>query len=171
MLRLCFRFIRAINSESEPERISLALCFGMMAGALPFLSPINLLVLFLVLCLRVNVSAFIIGTVLFSGLAYLLDPLFHITGKGLLTMGALEGLWTSLYNVTFFRLVNFNNTIVMGSFFISMVLFVPGFLVFNMLIKSYRESALAYFTNIGVVRAITSSNLYRAYSTFRGARG
>jgi uncharacterized protein (TIGR03546 family) len=139
-----------------------------MAGFLPFLSPINILVLFLALFLRINLSAFIVGTIFFSGVAYLLDPLFHIMGKGLLTFAALEGLWTLLYNAVIFRLINFNNTIVMGSFFFSIVLFIPVFLIFNKLIRSYRESVLEYFTNIAIVRAITNSNLYRAYSAFRG---
>lgn len=169
MLRLCFKLIRAVNSETAPERISLALCLGMTAGVLPFLSPINLLVLFIVLLLRVNISAFIVGVLFFSAVAYLLDPLFHIIGKGLLTTGSLEGLWTFFYNISIFRIINFNNTIVMGSLFISAVLFVPAFFIFNSLIRSYRESVLAYFTKLTIVRAITNSNIYRAYSAFKGA--
>jgi len=168
MLRLCFRLIRAINSETSPERISLALCLGLTAGVLPFLSPINLLVLFLVFILRINISAFIVGTFIFSAVAYLCDPLFHIIGKGLLTLGSLEGLWTYFYNITIFRLINFNNTIVMGSLFIAIILFIPAFFVFNRLIRSYRESVLAYFTQLRVVRVVMNSNLYRAYSAFRG---
>ncbi len=169
MLRLCFRLIRAVNSETSPERISLALCLGLVAGLLPFLSPINLVVLLLVFILRINISAFIVGVIIFSAVAYLFDPIFHILGKALLTLGSLEGLWTYLYNTTVFRLINFNNTIVMGSLFASIVLFVPAFFVFNELIRRYRESVLAYFTNLRIVRAITSSSLYRAYSAFKGA--
>ncbi len=169
MLRLCFRLIRAVNSETSPERISLALCLGLIAGLLPFLSPINLVVLLLVFILRINISAFIVGAIIFSAVAYLFDPVFHMLGKGLLTLGSLEGFWTYLYNTTVFRLINFNNTIVMGSLFASIVLFVPAFFVFNELIRRYRESVLAYFTNLRIVRAITSSSLYRAYSAFKGA--
>ncbi len=171
MLRLCFRLIRAINSETSPERISLALCLGLVAGFLPFLSPINLLVLFLVFILRINISAFIVSTLVFSAVAYFLDPLFHIIGKGLLTLGALEGFWTYFYNITIFRLSNFSNTIVMGSLFTAAVLFIPAFFVFNRLIRSYRESVLAYFTQLRVVRVVTDSNLYRAYSVFRRMGG
>jgi len=171
MLRLCFRLIRAINSETSPERISLALCLGLTAGVLPFLSPINLLVLFLLFILRINISAFIVGTVVFSAVAYFFDPLFHIIGKGLLTLGSLEGIWTYFYNTSIFRLINFNNTIVMGSLIVSIVLFVPAFFVFNKLICSYRESVVAYVTKLKIVRVITSSNFYRAYSAFKGVRG
>ena len=169
MLRLCFRLIRAINSGSSPERISLALCLGLTAGVLPFLSPINLLVLFLVFILRINVSAFIVGTLFFSAVAYLFYPLFHVIGKGLLTLGSLEGLWTYFYNTTIFRLSNFNNTIVMGSLFVSLFLFIPAFFIFNISIKKYRESVLAWFTGLSVVRVVTNSNFYRAYCAFRGA--
>ncbi|MSQ77432.1 MAG: TIGR03546 family protein [Nitrospiraceae bacterium] len=80
----------------------------------------------------------------FSGLAYLLDSVFHRIGLAVLTAGPLEGLWTAFYNSTLWRLERFNNSIVMGSLVVSLVLFVPFYLLSNKLILKYREHFLAW---------------------------
>ena len=66
MLRAIAKLLKALNSESNPVQISLAFCFALIAGFTPLLSLHNLLVLFLVLILRVNLSAFILGLGVFS---------------------------------------------------------------------------------------------------------
>ncbi len=144
MIRAAYKLLQVISSETEPGQISLGFAFALIAGFTPLVSLHNLLVLFLILVLRVNLSAFFLGLAFFSGLAYLLDPVFHRVGLAALTAGPLEGLWTSLYNSTLWRLERFNNSIVMGSLIISMALFVPFYLLSNALILKYREHFLAW---------------------------
>ena len=144
MIRAAYKLIRIIGSETEPGQISLGFAFALVAGFTPVVSLHNLLVLFLILVLRVNLSAFLLGLAFFSGMAYLLDPLFHRIGLAALTAGSLEGLWTALYNSTLWRLERFNNSIVMGSLIVSLLLFVPLYLVSNRLILKYREHFLAW---------------------------
>ena len=114
MLKTLAKLLRVLNSETEPGQISLGLCFALVAGLTPLWSLHNIVVLFCVLVLRVNLSAFLVSLPVFSAFAYLLDPLFHAIGLPLLTSGSLEPLWTSLYNSTLWRLERFNNSIVMG---------------------------------------------------------
>ena len=170
MIRMIAKLLKVLNSEAEPSQISLAFCFSMVIGLTPLYSLHNLLVIFLVLILRVNLSAFLLGWVFFSGLAYLLDPVFHRIGLFLLTASSLEGIWTYLYNLTIFRLENFNNTIVMGSLFFSIVLFVPLYVVLNLLIRKYREHFLAWIQKTRVMQAFKASKLYGAYQTVSGWR-
>lgn len=144
MIRSVYKLLRVISSETEPGQISLGFAFALIAGFTPLLSLHNLLVLFLILVLRVNLSAFFLGLAFFSGVAYLLDPLFHRIGLAVLTAGSLEGLWTALYNSTLWRLERFNNSIVMGSLIVSLLLFVPLYLASNRLILKYREHLLAW---------------------------
>lgn len=144
MIRSVYKLLRVISSETEPGQISLGFAFALIAGFTPLLSLHNLLVLFLILVLRVNLSAFFLGLAFFSGVAYLLDPLFHRIGLAVLTTGSLEGLWTALYNSTLWRLERFNNSIVMGSLIVSLLLFVPLYLASNRLILKYREHLLAW---------------------------
>ncbi|RLB11197.1 MAG: DUF2062 domain-containing protein [Deltaproteobacteria bacterium] len=171
MIRMIAKLLKVLNSETEPAQISLALCFSMIMGFTPLYSLHNILAVLLVLILRVNLSAFILGWAFFSGLAYLLDPLFHQIGLVLLTLSALEGLWTSLYNITLFRLENFNNSIVMGSLFLSLVFFVPLYLILNLTIRKYREHILAWIQKTRIMQAFKASKIYSVYQTVSGWRG
>ena len=54
-MRLILKLIKVLNSETEPSQISLGLCFGLIAGLTPVLSPHNIIVLFMVtLALVIN---------------------------------------------------------------------------------------------------------------------
>jgi uncharacterized protein (TIGR03546 family) len=168
MLRALARLLKVLNSESDPSQVSLAFCFAMVAGLTPLMSLHNLLILLLVLILKVNLSAFILGFLLFSGVACLLDPLFHLLGLSVLTAASLEGLWTTLYNLPLFRLENFNNSIMMGSLLFSISLFIPLYLITKWLIVNYREHLLAWVKKFKLIQMLEASKLYKIYTSLSG---
>lgn len=168
MLDIFARFLKVLNSETEPGQISLALALAMIAGFTPLLSLHNLLIVLLVLVLRVNISAFIVGLTVFTGLAYLLDPLFHQTGYSVLNNEALKELWTAMYNNSIWRLERFNNTIVMGSLLFSLLAFVPFVLTVNYLIVRYRTSLLQWVEKLRIVKLIKGSKFYSIYQSLSG---
>ncbi len=171
MIKLLAKTLRILNSETDPYQISLALCLAMVAGFSPLMSLHNVVVFFLVFVLRVNLSTFLLSWALFSGLAYLLDPLFHVTGLAILTAGPLEGLWTALYNMPLFRIERFNNSVLMGSLLISLVLFLPLYLVTNRAIIRYRQSVLVWVRSTRVMQMIQLSKFYQAYTSFKTIGG
>jgi len=171
MLRAIAKLLKVLNSESEPGQVSMALCLSMIAGLTPLYSLHNLLVLFLALLLRVNLSAFILGLAFFTGVAYLLDPVFHWIGLALLTTGPLEGLWTTLYNSTLWRIERFNNSVLLGSLLFSLFLFFPFYLLLNQLIRKYRENVLEWVRKTRIMKAFMASKLYRAYQSVSGWGG
>ena len=171
MLRLIAKFLKILNSDADPGQISLAFCFAMVAGLTPLLSLHNLFVLLLVFILRVNLAAFLLGLALFTGVAYLLDPLFHLLGLAVLTAASLEGLWTSLYQSVWWRLEYFNNSIVMGSLVFSVGLFVPVLLLTNLLIRRYRQHVLAWVQKTKIMQMFKASKLYQTYETLSAWRG
>jgi uncharacterized protein (TIGR03546 family) len=166
MLRATAKLLTVLNSETEPGQISLALAFSLVVGLTPLWSLHNLLVLLIVLLLRVNLSAFLLGTAFFSGVAYLLDPFFHRLGLAVLMAPSLEGLWTSLYNSTLWRIERFNNSIVMGSLLASLALFVPTVLAVNWAIRKYRERVLAKIKKLRVVQALTATRFFQMYRSY-----
>jgi len=168
MLRLLANLLRVLNSESDPGQISLAFCFAMVAGLTPFWNLHNLLVLLLVLLIRVNLSAFLVGLMFFSGVAYLLDPLFNRIGLAILTTDSLEGLWTSLYHSTLWRIERFNNTIVMGSLSFSLVAFIPLYLLSNLGIRRYRAHVLAWVERTRLMQILKASRFYSLYQSVSG---
>lgn len=164
MLDPIIKLLKALNSETEPAQISLALVLGMIAGFTPFWSLHNLLVLLLVMILRVNVSAFVAGLGLFSLLAYALDPMFHKLGHYVLTLDSLKATWTSMYNSTLWRVENFSNTIVMGSLLFSLLLFIPGHYIFKWLIVKYRDTVVAFLSKSKAIQFLKASKIYSVYS-------
>jgi len=171
MLQAIAKLFKVLNSESEPGQISMAFCFSMIAGFTPFWSLHNILVLLLVLIIRVNLSTFFLGLVFFTGVAYLLDPLFHRIGLAVLTADPLKGLWTVLYSSTIWRIERFNNSVLMGSLITSLVLFIPVYIFMNMMIRQYRVHILGWVRKTRVMKAFTASKLYRAYESVSGWRG
>ncbi len=163
MLAMIAKILKILNSEADPFQISVALGLSMITGFLPLFTPLNLVVLLLVLVLRVNISSYLLGSAFFAGVAWFLDPLFHRIGLFVLTAVPLEGLWTAFYNTVIGRLQRFNNSVVMGSFVFSVVFFVPLVLLVNALIRRYRDHILVWVKKSRIMRVITASKLYSLY--------
>lgn len=159
-----------MNSESEPGQISLAFCFALIAGFTPTLSLHNLLILFIVLILRVNFSGFMLAFGFFSGIAYLIDPVFNFIGLKALTTASLNGIWTSMYNTTIWRMERFNNTIVIGSIIFSLVFFIPLYFASNFAIRKYREHLLAWVKKTRIIQIISSTKFYKMYHSLSELR-
>lgn len=170
MIKLLAKLLRVLNSETDPGQISLGLCFAMIAGLTPLVSLHNFIVVLLVLVLRVNLSAFLLGLALFTGIAYLLDPLFHRLGLAVLTAPSLADLWTSLYQSVWWRLEHFNNSIVMGSLMFSVAMFVPVLLLSNLLIRRYRQYVMAWVEKTRIMQMFKASKLYQTYETLSSWR-
>jgi len=163
MIQLIANLLKLLNSEAEPDQISLALCLAMVLGFTPLFSLHNLLILLAVCVVRVNLSAFLLGWAVFSGMAWLLEPLFHGLGNWILTLPTMEGTWTALYNIALFRLARFNNTVVMGSLITSLALFVPLLMVLNRLITAYRAHLLAWVDKSRLMQIFKASKIYDVY--------
>ena len=168
MIKMIAKFFKVLNSETEPGQISMAFCLAMILGLTPLMSLHNLVVILLMLVVRVNLSACILGWLFFSGIAYILDPLFNLIGLAVLTTKGIEGLWTSLYNITLFRLAKFNNSIVMGSFLFSLIFFIPLYFLFNQIIRKYRVYVLEWVQKTRLMKAFKANKIYKAYQAVSG---
>jgi uncharacterized protein (TIGR03546 family) len=171
MIELIARLVKVLNSETEPAQISLAACFAMIMGFTPLWSLHNALVLLLVLILRVNLSTFIVAWGMFSVLAFMLDPVFHSIGLAILTAKPLIPIWTACYNNIWLRLDNFNNTVTMGSLFVSLVLFGPLLLVLNYGIRHYRDHVLSWMKRTRIAQMLAASKFYQIYQAVSGWGG
>jgi len=168
MLRALAKTVKVLNSDADPLQIALALSLSLVAGLTPLSSLHNIAVLFLVLVLRVNLSSFLLGLMVFGGMAYALDPLFHAVGLKALRAEALQGLWTAMYNSTLWRLERFNNTVLMGSLLVSLALFVPVFILSRFAVLRYRERALVWIRKTRLVRMLKASKFYNLYQSAKG---
>jgi uncharacterized protein (TIGR03546 family) len=167
MIQAVIKVLKVLNSETHPYQISLGLCFSVVVAFTPKFSIHNLVILFLILFFRINLSAFLLGGFLFSGIGYFLDPLFHKIGLALLTAPWLDRLWTAFYNATMWRVEEFNNTVVMGSLFSALVLFIPLYFLFNKIVLYYRKHVYAHVQKLKIMKAIKGNDLYRRYQSLK----
>lgn len=165
MLQQLAKLLKALNAETAPWQISLAFVLALVMGFTPLFSLHNLLVLLLALVLRVNLSAFILALGFFSGMAYLLDPLFIRVGESLLLKPELKGFWTGLYQNDFWRLAHFNHTLTLGSAVVSLALSLPLFFLFRWLIVKYRSHVLAWVRRSHMMQVLKASKLFKLYQT------
>jgi uncharacterized protein (TIGR03546 family) len=158
------KLLKVLNSDDNPAQVALALVFALIMGLTPLMSPHNILILLLVLVIRVNLSFFILGFALFSGLAYALDPISVRLGADILQAASLEGLWTSLYQSSFWRFMAYNNTLVMGSFCLSLILALPIYWAAVWTITRYREKVRAKLAQTRLMLFVKSTRLFELYN-------
>lgn len=168
MLTLLARLFKAINSDASPGQVAFAFALAMIVGFTPFWSFLNLFVLLIVLLVRINISAFLFGSVIFSMVGYLIDPLSASLGETILTNPELRETWTELYQNEWARVSAFNNTIAMGGFVIALILLLPVTIISRLLILQYRHRLLAYVNRLKIVQVLKASKFWALYTTFAG---
>lgn len=167
-MALLARLLKALNSEAAPWQIALAIVLGMIIGLTPLVSVHNLLILFLVLVLRVNLAAFLASWAGFSVLALAIDPLMMMLGDSLLSAPSLQSIWTTLYNQQWARLMQFNNTLTLGSLVISLLIAPVLFVVSRLLVVQYRQRVMVYVNKLKIVQAFKASKIFSIYQKLEG---
>jgi len=166
ILKMVIKFIGILNKDASPREIAGGMALGFIAGMTPLASLHNLLVLFLVIILRVNITAGIFAVGIFSGVAYLFDPLSNKIGYALLTMPGLKGIWTSLYNMPVINWSRFNNTLTLGSLVLSLVLFYPVLVALRWGVVKYREKVMTAVQKSRLMTIWKGSSLFSLYQRF-----
>lgn len=166
MLTMLARLLSALNSESAPWQISLAVVLGMFVGLGPIAAVYNLIIVLLACVIRVNFSAFILAALGFSGIAYFIDGYSIAIGESLLSNPELTATWTELYQIEWMRVLAFNHTLTLGAVTLSMILTLPVFLLSLLLIKVYRDRVLAWVNKLKIMHFIKGSKFYSLYQMF-----
>ena len=119
-----------------------------------------------IVLLNVSFGGGMLGLALFTPLGFILDPLFHRIGLGLLETEALRGVWTVLYNMPLVPYTNFNNSVTLGSFVVWLVLTVPLYLFGRRGITRYRTKYAERVQNSKFMKALKASSAYNVYAWF-----
>ncbi len=168
ILKFLAKLVRILRSGVSPNQIAGGFILGMIIGLTPIWNLHNLLIIFLIILLRVNIAAAIFSFLLFSGVAYLADPVFHDLGYYVLTqIPALQDLWITMYNTPILAFSNFNNTVVMGSLVASIVLLIPMFFLMKAAIISYRTNVEDRMNQWKIVKSLKGTTAYSIYERVR----
>ncbi len=168
MLSLLANLLKALNSESAPGQVSLAIALSAIVAFTPFVSLHNIVILLMILLVRTNLSGFLMGYALFSLVSFFIDPLSIRLGESLLANPGLMDTWVSLYQSEFWRMTAFNHTLTLGGFVIGIMAFVPIYLLSNVLIRQYRGRFMAWINKLKVVQALQASKFYSIYQSLAG---
>jgi uncharacterized protein (TIGR03546 family) len=171
LLKYIAKLLKALASEASPNQLAGGFILGMIIGLTPIASIHNLLIIVLIIVLKVNIGMAILAFLVFSGIAYLADPLFHSFGIWLLELDSMQSTWTSMYNNEFWAITKFNNTVVLGSFVISVILCVPMFPVSKIGVEQYRKHIHEKVMKTKFVKALKGTKIYSVYQTVARVRG
>lgn len=149
MIVLIIKWIKRIysivsNYNVSPGQIGAGVAMGIVLGITPFNWLVTGVLLGLVMIININpASAFLVMGVI-KPISALIDPLAEWIGWQLLVnTSVLKPLFTILYNMPIVPFTRFNNTIMLGSFVIGIVVFLPVKIAIQSLVRFYRRNANA----------------------------
>lgn len=155
----------ALNANRHPGEIAHAMACGFLLGIMPKNNLLWYLVFVFILFLRINKPFYLLMLLAGTALAPVLDPTFDKMGYAFLTINAFSGFFGMLLEIPFVAFTKFNNTVVMGSFLLGLVFYVPLYFLSRVLVSLYRkyiapkvvQSKLAKsLSKIGLVEKIVS---------------
>jgi uncharacterized protein (TIGR03546 family) len=170
ILKLIQKLIKTLNSDGTPGQVAAGIALGAVFGLTPLLNVHNLVLFGLALILNVSMSGVFLGWAVFVPVGFALDPLFNAVGGWLLGAHALQPLWTWAYNVPGVPFTNFNNTVVLGSFVVWVLAFLPLFFLARWGVDRYRARVLQRLKAMRFFQLMAASKLYLTYRKVSGWR-
>jgi len=168
MLAMLAKLLKVLNSDASPAQISAGFALALFIGLTPFFSLHNLVVLLLAFVLRINLSAFFLSSAVFTLVAYMIDGYSITLGEYLLAHPDLIETWTQLYQSDVWRAFKFNHTLLLGSVAISIIAFIPAFLLGYLLINLYRHRVMAWVEKLKISKFLKASKFYKLYEKMEG---
>jgi len=163
VLKVLFKFVRLLNSETSATALALAFALGAFLGFVPVLTLQAWVVLAVVLFFRVNITATLFTWGGCKLLSLVLKGAFDGIGVALLESGGLRGLWTFLYNSPLY-LCGTHHSTTLGGTVVGLALFLPVLLSAKAAVNFYRGRFNEWWSQFGLANAMRASKLYRLYA-------
>lgn len=166
LLKQIFGFFKLLNSDTGTYQLASGLTLGMFLGFSPMFSLQTIIVFFILFFFRIQMGAAFLAAFFFKFVAFLVDPLADILGRLVLEAPGLRSVWITLYNMPIIPFTRFNNSIVMGSFLVALILSIPIFYMFKTFIEKYRATVVTRFKQTKFWKVFTATKLYNWYTTY-----
>jgi uncharacterized protein (TIGR03546 family) len=143
LLKWLFGMLRALISGRKPAEVAGGFACGLLLALIPG-GNILWVTLFLVsFLLNINVGAAMLSLGIFRILVPLADPLLDRLGYGLLSLPELRPFFTRLLDLPLVGFARLNNSLVCGGLVAGLLLLIPSFLAFKILVVLFREKVVA----------------------------
>ena len=163
ILKQLFGLFKLLNSDTGTRSLAWGFAFGFVLGMTPSFSLQTLLVIAALFFFRIQIGAALVSAFIFKFLAFAFDPLFHRVGDWVLSQPNLESVFTSLYHLPILPFTRFNNTVVMGSAVISIVLLPVIYLIGKNMVIRYRSTVVARYQDSRFFKALQTTSFYKWY--------
>jgi uncharacterized protein (TIGR03546 family) len=148
--------------NDNPKQIALGVSLGMLLGLAPTNLLYLLMIVFCVSIFKINVSGAFLGALIFGLLSFAFDPISNQIGIMLLiTNKGLLPFWTMLYNLPIVPWLNFNNTLMLGSIVLGLILFIPVYFGSINLLAYFRTHLKEKLANSKLVKSLKASSLFK----------
>jgi len=166
LFKQLFGLLKLLNSETGQNQIAAGIAAGFILGMTPAFSLQTLIVFLCLFLFRIQMGMAFLACFFFKFIAWALDPAFHAVGSAVLEMPALFSLWTTLYNMPIVPLTRFNNSVVMGSGVVTILLAPFVFYVGRSFVVKYRETVVARFKETKIWKMVKATSFYGWYVTY-----
>jgi uncharacterized protein (TIGR03546 family) len=170
-LKQLFSLFNLLNSDDGEKQIAFGLVLGLILGFSPFFSIQSFLLILAFFIFRIQFGAALIAAFFFKFVAFLVDPLADKIGRFILETESLRGVFTSMYHMPILPYTRFNNSIVMGSFFVAAVLMIPMYFIFIALIRRYRTAIVERFKSSKLWKMWKATTVYKLYTQYESLMG
>jgi uncharacterized protein (TIGR03546 family) len=161
-------FIQILHSNITPGEIAFGVSIGLIVGLTPFSLILKLLFYIFLLIFNINRAATFLSIIIFSIIGHFIDPLSDKLGYLLLVkLEFLTPFWTTLYNTPLIPYTRFNNTLVLGSFVVSIIFFIPVYISTKKLVILYRTNIAKKVENTKIMKLFKLSAIYSIYDRYR----
>ena len=168
LLKLVRSLLKTLHSDGSAAQIAAGVALGAALGLTPIANAHNLIVLLLLAILNVSFASGMVAWALFVPVGFLLDPVFDRIGHFLLMESpSLRPIWTAWDNMPGLALTNFNNTVVLGSVVLWLLLFIPIYFAAHVGVLKYRATIGERVRQSRFYKALQASQLYNVYAWFR----
>jgi uncharacterized protein (TIGR03546 family) len=153
LIKAIAKLLVALNGNAKRSQIAAGFAWGILLGLIPIGNAFWIVLFLISFFFNHNHGAKIFSMALIKLCIPLLAPLIDVLGWEFLHIEALQPLFITMYNMPFVPFTKFNNTLVAGGLVSGVVLFIPAFVLFMLLIPVYRNT---------VAPAIRKSKLFQA---------
>ena len=155
MINAIIKLIRALNGNIKKSQIAAGISWGVLLALVP-VGNFYWVALFLIsLFFNHNHGSKIFSMAVLKLFAPLFAPAIDVLGWEVLHIGALQPLFTTMYNMPLAPFTRFNNTLVVGGITGGALLWLPVFALFMFLVPVYRNNIAPKIRNLKIVKAVS----------------
>ena len=144
IIKKIFNFL---NANESVENLSLSLTISFIFSLIPFNIIIHPLLIISLILFNGNLLVFLFVTPFLSLITPVSYEELHVIGNSILTIESAQELFNLISTFPIITFTNWNNTVTLGAYFVSIILFIPLFYIYSFFIKMYRNTILKSIEN------------------------